>query len=188
MCAVATGPGRHIEHKKFAIFDAFHALFDKLQFRGIEHVIGGIDGCHRCFDFFQVRIRVVIPRSVKIVKHIVGICCLEMAGNVFGKRGVRLIARGSVFLQLESAASHEEQDIQRACQPSGLGLVFAIVPAWISTNRIHDHLEHDAAPSAYLYRHAGQRHESAREIRMLLSPQPCMHAAHGGAYNQAKMI
>ena len=95
---MAACPGCHIEHKEFAIFDAFHALFDQLQFRGVEHVIGGIDGCHGHLDFFQVRIRVVIPRSVKTVKHIVCICGLEVAGNVFSNQGVRLIARRSVFL------------------------------------------------------------------------------------------
>jgi hypothetical protein len=55
-------------------------------------------------------------------------------------------------------------------------------------DRVDDRLAPDAVAAGDLRREAGERHERIHELRMLLAPQPGVHAAHGGAHDEPRMV
>ena len=73
-------------------------------------------------------------------------------------------------------------------QAAGLGGVFAVFPLGIAGDRIDDHLAQHAVAAGDLDGQAGERHQGVHEVGIGVAPDPGVHAAHGGAHDEAEVI
>src|SRR5260370_36912254 len=62
------------------------------------------------------------------------------------------------------------------------------LPFRIVANRVHHHLAPNAVAARNLHRLASQGHQRIHEITISFSPHKRMHAAHGGAADEAQSL
>src|SRR5436305_13925871 len=79
----------------------WHALDFVLQYpelRGVDHIVGRIDGEEWRVDFFKVGARIVIVRRFDRGKHIIRVTRFQVVGNEFVQHLVSLCAGRCFFL------------------------------------------------------------------------------------------
>ena len=70
----------------------------------------------------------------------------------------------------------------------GLGGVVAVLPGGIVLDVLHGHVAHHAVAAGEFDGEAGEGGESVGELREGLAPDEGLHAAHGGAEDEAEMV
>ena len=103
--------------------------------------------------------------------------------------GLGLGAGGAVLLHLERRAAGDEDEVVGAAEAfDGLGGVVAVVPGGIVLDGLHGHVAPHAVAAGELDGQAGEGREGVHELRVGLAPDEGLHAAHGGAEDEAEVV
>jgi len=171
---------------------AFHALdfaFGDAEFGRVDEIVGGVDVHDVGLDGFEFGGGIVIARGIDGVEKIVGVESGGEACHGGGKIFIGGIAGGEIFLHVEGSAAGDDQkiggDLQGGARLRG---VVAIFPVGILADAVHHHFAPDAVASGNLHRLAREGHQGVHEIGVGFAPNPGMHAAHGSAEDQAKVV
>ena len=159
----------------------WHALDFALQdpeLRGVDHIVGGIDGEEWRVDFFEVGARIVIVRRFDRIKHIIRVAGFQVVGNEFVQHLVGFRECRRFFLPQDRIAAHKPKHLRSGAQARRLRFVIAAAPIRIVADRVDDHATPGAVASGNLCRQSRQGHERVHEIRMRFAPQPGVHSAH----------
>ena len=70
----------------------------------------------------------------------------------------------------------------------GLGGVVAVVPGGVALDVFDGHVAHHAVAAGDLGGKAGERHECVGEAGVGFAPDEGLHAAHGGAHDEAEVV
>lgn len=154
--AVAASGRGDGEEDKTAVFHPPNFPFHQPQLRWIHLVVGRVDRQQRGDNFFQVRLRVVGARSVKLVNHVVGIHPAHVISYKLVKKGVGFGQGGSQCLPVKRAADHEEESINGRFQPRWLFLIISPQPRWILANPVYNHPSRHPVTAGDLHRRAGK--------------------------------
>ena len=168
--------------------DARHQFLHQAELGGIHEVVGRVDGQDRRRDSPEKRRRIVLPRCLEGVQHVVGIRRRQAALHLAGEELVGLVTRRSRPVPLDRAARHQHQDVDCGLEPARLGCVVAVVPVRVPADIIDNHLPHDTVATGDRGRHARKRDEAIHEVRIGLSPDPRVHAAHRRAHDNAEVV
>ena len=70
----------------------------------------------------------------------------------------------------------------------GFGGVVAVLPGWIALDVFDGHVAHHAIAAGDLDGEAGEGHEGVGEAGIGFAPDEALHAAHGGAEDEAEVV
>jgi len=103
--------------------------------------------------------------------------------------GFDLSSRWVVPLELERSAAGEDEEIHCAAEAfGGFGGVVAIVPCWIVLDVFHGHVAPHAVAAGEFDGEAGEGRERVGELGEGFAPDEGLHAAHGGAEDEAEVV
>src|SRR5262249_37343642 len=88
----------------------------------------------------------------------------------------------------DGVTRHQIQDLFGGAQAGWLGGVVAAEPRRIVADCINDRAPPHTIATRNLRWQAGERHQRAHELWVLLSPEPRVHAAHRGPHHEAQMV
>ena len=109
--AVAAGLVGGGKDDGFGVGEAFDLALEDAELRGIDEVVGGVDGEERRANFLEVRAGVVVARGFELVEEVVRVVGLQRVGDGRIEGGV---ARRLAWASGAAAG--------RDCCPSGTAL------------------------------------------------------------------
>ena len=113
----------------------------------------------------------------------------DVGGDGFVGVGFDLGAGGVVFLELERRAAGDDEEIHCAAEAfDGLGGVVAVLPGGIVLDVFDGHVAPHAVAAGEFDGEAGEGCEGVGELRVGFAPDEGLHAAHGGAEDEAEVI
>ncbi len=139
--------------------------------------------------FARSGLGVVVAAGVEVVDEVVGVGVGD--GAIEGGVDVVLdgFAGGVVFLHLQgSAADDEEQLVGEGEAEDGLGGVVAVVPGGVVLDGFDGHVAPLAVASGEGDGQAGEGGEGVHEAGVGFAPDEALHAAHGGAEDEAEVV
>ena len=132
---------------------------------------------------------VVVAGGVDVVDEVVGIGVGDAAGEGAVGIGFGGGAGGRVLLHLERAGAHDQEQLVGGAEADdGFGGVLAVLPGGIVLDVFDGHVAHHAVASGDLDGKAGHGHEGVGEAGVGFAPDEGLHAAHGGAEDEAEVI
>src|SRR5690348_1538453 len=187
--AVAVGVFAGGDQDVFGLGDLFYFAFGDAEVGGIDEVVGGIDPHDRRLDFGELGGGIVIPRRGDLIEDVVGVEVFEAGGVGVFQIVVDGVAGGHLLLHLDGGAAGNQEEIQPTAESlAGLFGVVAIFPVGIAGNGVHGHFAPEAVASSDLNGQAGERHQGVHEIGIGFAPDEGVHAAHGGAGDEAEVV
>jgi hypothetical protein len=187
--AVAAGGISDGEKDELRVGHQWNHFFCHAEFGRVDEVVGGVDPKDRSGDGGEFGRGVVVAGGVDVVEEVVGIRVGVAGGDAVVDVGLDLGAGGVVLLELErSAAGEEEEIVGEGDALDGLGGVLAVLPGGVVADGLHRHVAPFAVASGEFDRLAGEGSEGVDELRIGLAPDKALHAAHGGAEDEAEVI
>ncbi len=186
MAAGLVGDG---EEDEAAVLEAADHLLGEAEFGGVDEVVGGVDPHHVGGDLLQLGRGIVVARGIELVELVVGIRVLDPVVNPLGQPGVGGVAGRVVLLHLQRRAAGNDREVLGGAQALDrlLGILPAL-PGRVGGDRVHGHLAPHAIAAGDLHGVAGQRHQAVHVAGVGLGPDEALHAAHGGADDQAQVV
>jgi len=164
-------------------------LFGDAEFRRVDEVVCGVDPEDGSGDGRELRRGVVVARGVDVVEEVVGIGVGDVAGDDAVDVGFGLSAGGVVFLELERSAARDDDQVARAAETfRWFGGVLTVLPGGIVADGLHRHVAPHAVAAGELDGEAGEGSKCVGELGEGLAPDEGLHAAHGGAEDEAEMV
>lgn len=189
MGAVAASGVGDWDEDEFGVGHLCDQLFCDAQLRWVDEVIGGVDPKDWGGDGGEFWRGVVVARGVDVVDEVVGIGVRDVGGDGFVDVGFDLSSRWVVLLELEGSAAGEDEEIHCAAEAfDGWASVAAVVPCGIVLDVFDGHVAPHAVAAGEFDGEAGEGCEGVGELGVGFAPHEGLHAAHGGAKDEAEVI